>query len=74
MVDICRTCTGMRHPSSATACISLDCPFFFDRCKALRATQHAFTVLADAGLLASAPATIVLTDDDDDDDAIAGDE
>jgi hypothetical protein len=51
ILDVCRSCTGYRQPAAATACISLDCTVFFERCKSLRTTQHVFTVLQDAGWL-----------------------
>lgn len=57
---------------AATSCISIDCPFFFERCRALRTTQHMFTVLRQTGMLhrepvASAvpqPSDVVVVDDD----------
>ncbi len=65
---------------AATSCISIDCPFFFERCRALRTTQHMFSVLRHTGMLHQEPwkdqapaqgcQEVLVIDDDDDDDVI----
>lgn len=72
LVDVCRSCTGFRQPAAATSCISIDCPYFFERCRALRTTQHMFAVLRQTGMLhrepvaaaAPQPSEVVVVDDD----------
>ncbi len=44
---------GCSLHAAATSCISLDCPHFYQRCQALRTTQHMFAVLRHAGMLPS---------------------
>ena len=49
----------------ATSCISIDCPYFFERCRALRTTQHMFAVLRQTGMLHREPVAAVVVVDDD---------
>ena len=51
LVALCRDCTNLSDGVAASACTSLSCRFFYDRCKAWRTTKHMFEVLKKAELL-----------------------